>query len=352
MTATSRLRTHRAVLLALAGLLVVLIVASLAVGSMPISLAEMRTIFLDALHVSGLPPVADSQRAILLTIRFPRVVLAVLVGAALGISGATMQGVFRNPLVDPGLLGVSSGAALFAVLAIVLGQKIVGGLPPSLAPYIVSLAAFVGGQVAMMMVMLVARTRGRTTVAALLLAGIAINEIASAPTGILTYVADDVQLRTITFWSRGSLGGATWESTLAALPFIAIPLIALPFLARSLNVLVLGEAEASHLGISPEKTKRLALFFVALAAGTSVAVSGIIGFIGLVVPHVIRFVAGPDHRVVLPGSALLGASLLLAADLGARTILPHRELPVGLLTICIGAPVFLSLLVRERNKLV
>ncbi len=187
-------------------------------------------------------------------------------------------------------------------------------------------------------------------VATMLLAGIAVNALAGAGTGFLTFMATDAQLRNITFWSLGSLGGTTWTAVSAVAPCMLTGLLLLPWLARSLNVFLLGEAEAGHLGIQIERLKRRVIVLVALAVGAAVSTAGIIGFIGLVVPHVVRLLLGPDHRYVLPGSALLGASLLIGADLVARTVVAPAELPLGIVTVVLGAPCFLWLLLRQRRQ--
>jgi iron complex transport system permease protein len=344
-------RRTRLVLPALSVLLVVTSLFAASVGAVEISMAEILGMLGRAVGIGTASVTAAEHESVLLAIRLPRVVLGVLVGSSLGISGAAMQGLFRNPLVDPGLLGLSSGAALGAVGAIVLGARVAPGLPPALAQVLLPLAAFGGGFLAMLLVQRLGRIDGRTAVVTLLLAGIAVNALCGALTGLLTYSASDAQLRSITFWSLGSLGGATWRTVVTSLPFFAVALVVLPRFGRPLNALLLGEAEAGHLGFSIERTKRAVMLLVPLAVGTSVAAAGILGFVGLVVPHLLRLVAGPDHRVLLPGSALLGAALLLVADAVARTIVVPAELPLGIVTAGIGAPFFLGLLVRERRRL-
>ena len=291
------------------------------------------------------------ETAVLLTIRMPRVILGLLVGAALGISGAAVQGLFRNPLASPGLIGISSGAGLAAVLVIVLGATLLEGLTQLFGRYTLPLAAFVGGALTTLLIYRLSTVNGRTQVSTMLLAGVAINALAGAAIGFMTFIATDEQLRSITFWNLGSLGGATWRSISMVAPFILLTIIMVPFLAKQLNALLLGEAEAGHLGINVETTKRITVLLVALAVGASVSVAGVIGFIGLVVPHLLRLMVGPDHRVVLPGSALLGAIILLFADLLARTIAVPAELPIGILTAVLGAPFFLWLLIKQRNRI-
>jgi iron complex transport system permease protein len=288
-------------------------------------------------------PVSMQQEAIFWTIRLPRVALGVLAGAALAVSGALLQGVFRNPLADPGLIGVSSGAALGAVAVIVLGIS-------SLGLMTLPLAAFLTGTATTFFVYRLAQRHGRTDVATLLLVGLALNAMAGAATGLLTYLADDAQLRSIVFWTMGGLGGALWETVLVAAPWIAVSLALAPRLGRALNLFALGETEARHLGIEIEQVKRAAILLSALATGTAVALVGPIGFIGLIVPHIVRLIAGPDHRLLLPACALGGASLLVLADLVARTMTAPAEVPVGLITACAGGPFFLALILRARRQ--
>ncbi|MEM8813918.1 MAG: iron chelate uptake ABC transporter family permease subunit [Pseudomonadota bacterium] len=289
------------------------------------------------------------DRVILLDIRLPRLVLGICVGAALAVSGAVMQGLFRNPLADPGLVGVGAGAGLGAILAIVVGALLPPFFQAWTGSYLVSIAAFFGGWISTLVLYRVSTRRGRTSVATMLLAGIALGALAGAVSGILVYIADDRQLRDLTFWGLGSLAGATWTKVVAAAPIIAIAVLAAPFLGRGLNGLALGEAAAMHLGIPIQRVKNAAILTVAAATGAAVAVSGGIGFIGIVVPHLLRLATGPDHGMLLPNSALLGAILLIGADIVSRTIIAPAELPIGIVTAVAGAPVFLWILLRRRG---
>jgi iron complex transport system permease protein len=291
------------------------------------------------------------DRLIVHEIRLPRIVLGILVGAALAVSGALMQGLFRNPLADPGIVGVSAGAALGAIAVIVLGGTVLGPVVALFGIYAVPLAAFAGGLVTTLLLYRVATRRGQTSIATMLLAGIALAALAMALSGILIFMADDRQLRDLTFWQLGSLGGATWAKIAAIGPIILAVLAASPFLARGLDALALGEASARHLGIPIQRMKAIAILSVAAATGAAVAVSGGIGFVGIVVPHLLRLVIGPDHRYLLPASALLGASLLLLADAVSRTIVAPAELPIGIVTAVCGAPFFLWVLLRRRGIL-
>ena len=338
------------VFISLSGLLATLVLCSLAVGAVGIPPLEVLGIFAQTAGIPGLPDYDAGHAAVLLDIRTPRVMLGVLVGSALAMSGATIQGLFRNPLADPGLIGVSSGAALAAVSVIVLGSTLLQGLSEALGYYTLPVAAFIGSLLVTLLVYRLANVEGRTDVATMLLAGVAINALMGAATGLLTYMADDAQLRTLTFWAMGSLGGVTWVQVLAVAPLILIPLFILPFFAHALNAILLGEAEAGHLGFNLERIKQGLIVLVALVVGSTVALTGVIGFVGLVVPHLLRLILGPDHRLLLPASALLGASLLLAADLLARTLVTPAELPIGIITAALGGPFFLWLLGRYRTR--
>ena len=290
-------------------------------------------------------------RLILFDIRLPRLAMGILVGAALAVSGAVMQGLFRNPLADPGLVGVGAGAGLGAITAIVLGASLPVTMQAGLGIYLVPVAAFLGGWLTTILLYQISTSRGRTSVAVMLLGGIAMGALAGALSGILIYMADDAQMRDLTFWGLGSLAGATWTKIWIAGPLIVLALAAAPFLARALNGLALGEAPAAHLGIPVQRMKNIAILSVAAATGAAVAVSGGIGFIGIVVPHLLRLLIGPDHRYLLPNAALLGASLLIAADMVARVVIAPAELPIGIVTATLGGPFFLWILLRNRTLL-
>ncbi len=287
------------------------------------------------------------DRVILVDIRLPRLGLGMAVGAALAVAGVLLQGLFRNPLADPGIVGVSAGAGLGAVLAIVLGGLLPAALTAKVGQALVPLAAGLGGWVTTLLLYRIATSGQRTDVAVMLLAGIALAALAGAGTGVLTYLADDRQLRDLTFWSMGSLAGATWTKLVAALPLMALALLVAPRLARGLNALALGEAQAAHMGTDVQVLKRLTILSAAAATGAAVAVSGGIGFIGIIVPHLLRQAQGPDHRQLIPNAALLGAVLLVLADLVSRSIVAPAELPIGILTALIGAPVFLWMLMQR-----
>lgn len=321
---------------------------SLALG--PVSLPLMDTLRA-GLRLLGFPIAGhDLQQAelILGQIRLPRTLLGLAVGAVLALSGVAMQGLFRNPLADPGLVGVSSGAALGAAVAIVAGASL-GGLPEAFAPYLLSLCAFAGGLMVTGIVYRLGRRDGQTSVGIMLLAGVAMTALAGSIIGLFTYLADDATLRTLTFWNLGTLNGASYARLWPLLLVCVLVIGWLPRRAKALNALLLGESEARHLGIEVERLKGELILCIALGVGAAVAAAGLIGFVGLIVPHLVRLIAGPDHRVVLPASALAGASLLLFADVFARLVLAPAELPIGIVTAFLGAPFFLFLLVRGRT---
>ncbi len=316
---------------------------SLALGPVSLSLSETLQAML---HLLGVPLSAEADgvsELILSQIRLPRALLGLSVGAVLALSGVAMQGLFRNPLADPGLIGVSSGAALGAAVVIV-GGELIGGIPSSLEPYLLSLSAFAGGLGVTALVYRLGRREGRTHVATMLLAGIAMTALGGAVIGLFTYMADDSTLRTLTFWNLGSLNGASYTRLWPILVVTVAVIFWLPRRARGLNALLLGESEARHLGFDVERLKRELVFCSALGVGAAVAAAGMIGFIGLIVPHLMRLMIGPDHRLLLPASALAGGSLLLFADLLARLMLGPAELPIGIVTALLGAPFFLYLL--------
>lgn len=340
----------RVLLVGLAVALLLAVLVGAGAGALPVPVASVLGVLLHKLGLSMGLAVEPQQEAVVWAIRLPRVLLAVLVGAALGLAGAAMQGLFRNPLADPSLLGISAGASLAAVVVIVLEGKmlaIVGALP-SAGAYVLPLAAFVGAALITLFVYRVSRRGGRVLVSTMLLVGIATNGLAGAVTGLLTYAATDAQLRSITFWGLGSLGGATWPVLATLVPFLLAPLLYLPRLGKALNLLVLGEEQASHLGLPVARVKWQVIGLTTLAVGASVATVGTIGFLGFLVPHVLRLLGGPDHRFVLPASALGGALVLLLADTLARTVVAPAELPIGILTALLGAPVFLWIVLRPR----
>ena len=298
---------------------------------------------MDALFLGKLN---HQQEVILFSIRLPRVLLSLLIGSSLAISGATMQALFRNPLADPALIGVSSGAAFAVALAIVVFNPFVGiaGL------YGLSLFAFMGGICTCFLIFRFSQMNGAFSVTYMLLAGIAINALCGGGTGFLTYLSDDQELRSFTFWTMGNLGGALWSSVIVMFSIFIPNVIILIKNARKMNLLLLGEQDANHLGLDTEKFKRITILCTVLLVSVAVSVSGVIGFIGLIVPHFVRLLLGADYRLLIPFSALFGALLLLVADTFARTLVSPTEMPVGILTSFLGGPFFLWLLSREYGK--
>jgi iron complex transport system permease protein len=335
---TPRRLSGRAMLLLLGALLLATLLWSAGQGAYSLPLSALPGVLL------GTSGATSGAELVFFNIRLPRLVLGLVAGAGLGLAGALMQGLFRNPLADPGLIGVSSGAALAAGFTIVLGGLWFPDLPRTLGSWTLVLMAFGGGLLVTVLIYLLSRGEGGTRVGLMLLAGIAVNALAGAGLGLLNFMATDEQLRNLQFWLLGSLGGARW-SAVALVGAITLVAGAVGLrLARPLNALALGEAQAVLLGVSVERVKQVAIVATALAVGAVTATTGIIGFVGLVAPHMVRLVAGPDHRWVLPGSALLGAVLVLLADAVARTVLQPAELPLGVLTAAVGVPFFLVLL--------
>lgn len=324
----------------------VAVLASICLGAVRIPPSEILSI-MTGNFFSGQPDGLNDL--VLVSIRLPRACLAVLIGGGLAVAGASTQGLFRNPLADPGLIGISTGAALVAAALIVLGDALWAGLAPW-RPMLLPAGAFLGGIGATWLVYRVAHHDGRVDVATMLLAGVALNAGSGAVLGLLIFFSNDQALRDLNFWLLGSLGGANWSGVLIASPLILLPTLATHRLARPLNGLLFGETEALHLGFSVERTKRIAVAANALAVGTAVALTGVIGFVGLVVPHLGRLLIGPDHRFLLPLAFVLGAGLLSLADLLARTLVLPAELPIGILTSLIGAPFFLWMLLRQRAR--
>ncbi|EPL9846847.1 FecCD family ABC transporter permease [Klebsiella aerogenes] len=321
-------------LLLMALLLVALTLYATTLGAMRLPLVNL------------LPSGDEILRHIWLTIRLPRVLLALLVGAALALSGCVMQGLFRNPLADPGLLGISSSAALAVACWLVLPLSV----PALLALYMPMLAAFIGSLAVMAVIFILSRA-GDGSLSRLLLVGIAINALSGALVGVLAWLSNDAQLRQLSLWGMGSLGQAEWPTLLVAASLIIPASITVWRMATRLNLLQLGDEEAHYLGVNVRAIQRLLLLCSAVLVAAAVAISGVIGFIGLVVPHLMRMWLGADHRGLIPGSLLSGAILLLIADTLARTVAAPAEMPVGLLTSLLGAPWFLWLIFRREKPI-
>ncbi|MFB8353414.1 FecCD family ABC transporter permease [Streptomyces niveus] len=327
---------------ALLGVLLLLCLISAGLGAYDIPLGDVLS---SVRHRIGLGGAALERvpESVLWNVRLPRVVLALLVGASLGCAGALMQGVFGNPLAEPGVIGISAGAAVGAVASIALGLSFLGN-------WTVTVCAFVSGLLTVLLVYAMSRSGGRTEVVTLILTGIAVNAFAGALIGLSIFFADNAQITQITFWQLGSLAQATWPKVLAVLPCALLGLVVAPFYARKLDLLALGERPAGHLGVDVERLRVVLVVVVALLTAAAVAVAGIITFVGLLVPHLLRMANGPGHRFLVPGSALAGALVLVAGDLAARTVAAPAELPLGVLTALFGSPFFFWLLRRTRRR--
>ncbi|MEU9608160.1 iron ABC transporter permease [Streptomyces sp. NPDC048057] len=322
--------------------LVAVALVSAGYGAYDIPLGDVITSVQHRIGLGGqaLDRVGES---VLWNVRLPRVVLALLVGASLGCAGALMQGVFGNPLAEPGIIGISAGAAVGAVGSIALGLSFFGN-------WTITACAFVAGLATVLLVYAMSRSGGRTEVVTLILTGVAVNAFAGALIGLFIFFADNAQITQITFWQLGSLSQATWPKVLAVLPCTLLGLLVAPFYARKLDLLALGERPARHLGVDVERLRLTLILVVALLTAAAVAVAGIITFVGLLVPHLLRMANGPGHRFLVPGSALGGALMLAAGDLAARTVAEPAELPLGVLTALFGSPFFFWLLRRTRRR--
>jgi iron complex transport system permease protein len=341
------LARRRLILGGLAAALAAACVAACTIGALDIPVSHVIAALLARIGIVLPVDVAPFEDAALFGIRLPRVALGIGVGAILGVCGAALQALFRNPLADPGLIGVSGGAACGALGWIVLGTSL-----PAWAhfAFAMPLAAFATGLVATAGVYTIGRAQSRIDIATLLLAGLAINALTTAIVGYLTFLGNDAQLRALTFWLLGGLGGATWDQIWPVLLLITVSGAGFASLARGYDLLALGESAAGHLGLHVESVRRLTILLTALGVGASVALTGIIGFVGLAAPHLVRLMGGPAHRFVLPGSALMGALLVVLADLLARIAVSPAELPVGVVTSALGAPFFIWLLRRRLGE--
>lgn len=339
----------------LVGLVVSVVLLASGVGAVKIPALHVLSILATQCGFPAFAEVSEQQTNVLMMIRLPRVLLGVVVGGGLGAAGAAVQGFFRNPLADPALIGISGGATVGAVTFIGFGGTI-----PLVGAWLMQhtwwnivglqVMAFLSGFVAVWAVYRIASHYGTTSIVAMLLAGVAITAIAEAYTGYIIFTANDAQLRNINFWRLGSLGAASWQS-LTVLSVLVIPSVLMMIrFAEPLNALLLGERDAENVGVNVQLLKRAMLVLTALIVGASVSLCGIIGFVGLITPHLLRLIIGPNHRFLLPASTLAGASLLVMADLIARTVVAPAELPIGIVTAALGAPVFVWLLVRERRK--
>ena len=334
------------VLLALGGVLIVL---NIAFGGYKL---PVETVWKIILHhtIIAQDTVDKVESVVVWDIRAPRTLAGFVIGGALALAGATMQGMFRNPLADPGLIGVSAGASLFASMGIVMGVTWFAEIHKMVGVHLVPLFSFTGGVLVTFLIYYVSLTPRGVSLVTMLLAGIAINGFVGAILGIFAYIATDEELRTITFWSMGSLGGIGWTQMHLTLALVIISAL-LVNMHRGLNLLLLGETEARYMGLNTKKFNRICIVLTALIIGFSVALAGMIGFVGIIVPHLLRMIIGPDHRYLLPNAFLGGGCLLVAADLLSRVVAPPAEIPIGIITAVVGSPVFLYILIKHKKSM-
>ena len=335
--------------------------AAIALGSLVLTVTGISSITVGPMDISFWNSVqslllqsdqlAPHINLVIHEIRFPRTLLCMLVGAILALCGTVMQGLFRNPLAEPGIIGVSAGASLGAALAIVLFAEVSQQYPQFMNLAAVPVFAFLGGALTTVLVYKLGTSKMGTSVTIMLLAGVAISALSGAGIGYMSFVADDQMLRDLSLWSMGSLAGANWSGILLCATTLLLLMTIFTGKAMALNALLLGEAEAAHLGIPVQRLKRQLILLTAVGVGVTVSVSGMIGFIGLVIPHLGRMISGPDHRTLLPISALMGALLLTLADMFSRVVVAPAELPVGIVTALIGAPFFIYLLFQQKGKI-
>lgn len=336
------------------GLLLVIVLIgcffiNLSVGNVNIPLAHVFGSLVEKIGFNTSWDITEVEYNVVYNIRFPRAVYSCLIGASLALAGAALQGIFRNPLVDSALIGISTGASLFASLFILFS-----GIVPWLIVFneglSLSMFAFLGALIVASIVYRLSLTNGEINSLTLILAGVALNALTASLTGLLTFFATDDELRDLTFWTLGSLGSANNDSLILLLIFTLVPMTVIFFQAKSLNVLSLGESNAKYMGYQVRTIKLIIIICSTFMVGAAVSMSGVIGFIGLVVPHIIRILSGPDHRTLLPYSALFGAILLSCADMLSRTILPPTEVPIGIITALMGTPVFIAIIFKQRKK--
>lgn len=330
--------------------LVAVFLLSLSIGQMFIPVTEIAVILVKKLGLFTSAPTDAVHETVLWTIRLPRLVMTVLIGAALGVSGAALQGLFRNPLVEPGLIGVSSGASLATVTVIVFGTFLAIDRHSMEMSVIMSAFAFGGGLLATLGVLQIGRSMGPSTIAMLILAGVAVNALCGALMGLMIFYATENELHMFMFWTLGDLGGASWKNLAIATPLLIVSTAFLMRYTNALNAIALGESEAFHMGVDVGRVKKSIIFFSALGVGAAVSLAGAIGFVGLVVPHLIRVTFHSDNKLVMPASAIGGPLLLILADMVARTFVAPAELPIGVVTALVGTPFFIFLLIRSKRK--
>ncbi|NML72324.1 iron ABC transporter permease [Chryseobacterium sp. RP-3-3] len=302
-------------------------------------------------YIKGDPGLSLSDKYVIWEVRASRIVMAILIGSMLAVSGTSLQGLFKNPLATGEAIGLTSGATLLAAIAIVLGGYFKQYLPEVVQFSLVGISAFLGALLAMMLVYRISTSAGKTNVVMMLLSGVAITSIGFSITGFLIYISKDEQLRDLTFWNMGSLAAATWTKNIILAVVIVISYTILLPKGKALNAMMLGERDAQHLGINVEKLKRQIVIITSLMVGTCVAFSGTIGFVGLIVPYILRLLFKSNYVFILPLSAVLGSILLLIADTFSRSIVAPSELPIGILTSLIGGPIFIAILIKFKKSL-
>jgi len=337
--------------LVLAVLLLITLFVSVRVGAVGLTYEKILGIVAKQLGLPHSASFTSIEEQVFLQIRLPRVILGAFVGAALSVSGALMQSLFRNPIVEPGLVGTSSGAALGAAFVFVMGRSIAGSYADVLGPFLLPVFAFAGGFIATMAVYRLSNIFGKTNVNTMILAGIAVNAMANSGTGFFSYIARDPQARSITFWNLGTLSGADWRGVLIVGCSTLIGILFSLRHSKALNALMLGEEEAGYLGYHTEKLKRRVILINTFLVAMATSLVGVIAFVGLIVPHMLRLFRSSDNRFLIIGSSLLGAILLNLADLVARVLVAPSEFPIGIITAFVGAPVFLYMLVSNTRKM-
>ena len=334
-------------------LLAIISLVSTTIGPVKISILQIIDILFESININtnlSSSEISQAFKTVVIDIRLPRILMGIIVGIALGISGAILQGLFRNPLIDPGFIGVSSGAAIGAMFVIMFSQLI--AIENNFyVQFLLPVFAMSGGLSTTILVYKMSQMSGKTNIMAMLLSGIAVNAFSGSIIGFLVYRASDMELRSFTFWTLGSLDNSNWLIVSIAVVSILIPIIISIKLRKKLDIFMLGDAEAGYLGLNIEKLKKRIIFISALMVGVTVAFCGMIGFIGLVTPHLVRLIMGPSHKTLIFGSAILGAIILILADFISRIIIAPAQLPIGIITSALGAPFFLWLIVSQKQKI-
>ena len=339
--------------LALFIILAFLLILYLVIGPVQININQSTEIILSYFKLISEENISFNQiqKMVLLDIRIPRLILAILVGAGLGMSGAILQGLFRNPLIDPGFIGVSSGAAVGALFAIMFSQFFYFYFDTNISNFLLPILAMSGSFITTFIIYRISKSAYKTNIMTMLLAGIAVNALSGSIIGLFINFTSDLELRSFTFWTLGGLDTADWQVVSIVALFILSSIIFIYSIRNKLDIFMLGDAQAHHLGVNVESLKKKIILFSAIIVGISVAFCGMIGFIGLVTPHLIRLFIGPKHKYLIPGSALLGSIILVISDLISKTIISPAQLPIGVITSLIGAPFFIFLILKQKNKI-